>query len=142
MSYELTDAQVLTQLRLRKIKLTLELERVDIAIKAFEEVDVSGMNKFDLMAIDTDVDTDLAADKRYSPTMTNEQKVLWALSKMKRATAVEISDYLIHTDPELKNRHRVITAITYTASRMFNAGKIGGEKVGTKNWYKLKANKI
>jgi len=120
------------------MKLTLELERVDIAIKAFEEVDMRGMNKFDLLAMDTDVDTDLAKEKRYTSDMTNEQKVTWALSKMKRATAMEISDYLIHTDPELKNRHRVIQAITYTASRMFNAGKISGEKVGAKNWYMAK----
>ena len=144
MSYELTDEQVLTQLRKRKIKLVLELERVEIAIKAFEDVDVSGLNKFDLLAYDTDLNTTVDADlqkeakERYSPDMNNEQKILWALRLMKEASAVEISDYIIHQDPELKNRQRVIQAITYSASRMFNAGKIGAYKRGPKNFYRLK----
>lgn len=122
MSYELTDEQVLTQLRKRKIKLVLELERVEIAIKAFEDVDVSGLNKFDLLAYDTDLNTTVDADlqkeakERYSPDMNNEQKILWALRLMKEASAVEISDYIIHQDPELKNRQRVIQAITYSAA--------------------------
>jgi len=144
MSYELTDAEVLSQLRKRKIKLTLELERVEIAIKAFEDVDVSGLSKFDLLAYDTDLDTTVDADlksearERYNPEMTNEQKIIWALRLMKEATATEIADYLIHQDEGLKNRQRVVQAITFSASRMFKMGKIDADKRGTKNFYKLK----
>jgi len=120
----MTEKQVLTQLRLRKLKLTLELERVEIAIKAFEDIDVTSLNEFDLLA--------------YRSDMTNEDKILWALGKLKEATAMEISDYLIHMDATLTNRTRVINAITYSASRMFNTKKIEAKKVGTKNFYRLK----
>jgi hypothetical protein len=139
---DLTDKQVLTQLRLKKLRLTLELERVEIAIKAFEGVDVNSLNEFDLLAYDTDIDTavadDLKSDVRYSSDMNNESKILWALSKLKEGTAIEISDYLMHTDSTLTHRTRVINAITYSASRMFKADKIAANKVGTKNIYSLK----
>jgi len=139
---EMTEKQVLTQLRLRKLKLTLELERVEIAIKAFEDIDVTSLNEFDLLAYDNNIDTgeveDFKNDVRYRSDMTNEDKILWALGKLKEATAMEISDYLIHMDATLTNRTRVINAITYSASRMFNTKKIEAKKVGTKNFYRLK----
>ena len=138
----MTEKQVLTQLRLRKLKLTLELERVEIAIKAFEDIDVTSLNEFDLLAYDNNIDTgeveDFKNDVRYRSDMTNEDKILWALGKLKEATAMEISDYLIHMDATLTNRTRVINAITYSASRMFNTKKIEAKKVGTKNFYRLK----
>ena len=142
----MTDAQVLTQLKKKKVRLLMQLERVDVAIKAFQNIDVKEIESLELLAYDDDMDIDVEAEsekdmrnyKQYNPRMTNEQKVFWALAKMGTATAVELSDFLMHQDESLKNRTLVVRAITYSTSRMFNAGKIEAEKRGYRNYYRMR----
>lgn len=142
---ELTDTQLLTQLKKRKVRLLMEMERVDMAIRAFERADENELNSLDILAYNPDIDiptedevnTDLKTFKQYSPNMHNEQKVFWALEKMVEATAMEMADFLMHQDSTLKHRTLVVRGVTYTASRMFNLGKIKARKKGNINLYRL-----
>lgn len=143
---ELTDAQVVTHLKKRRLKLVMELERVDLALKAFEQVELRKLNRLEILAVDynveeellSEVDKELEALMLYSPDMTHEQKVYFALSKMQEATAVEIADFLMFQDTNMKHRRAIINAMTYMCSRLKARGKIAMRKKGHVNYYRLK----
>jgi len=138
----ITDAQVLAQLKSRKVRLQIELERVNIAIKAFERVkEIDPLDaivyEIDELQDSTGIQNDLAvAILMYNPAMTAEKKILYALDNIKSGTAEDISDYIIRVDGHIKNTNKVYNRITYVASRMYKAGRLEVEKQGNKNIYK------
>jgi hypothetical protein len=138
---KLTDAQVLTQLRSRRIRLKLELERVDIAIKAFESItDIDPLEALPYMVEDIVVDDDLLMSHlMYNPTMSVEKKIQYVLEKIGEGDANAITTYLLRIDPHIKSTERMYERITYVASRMYKLGKIEAVRTGKKNIYKLKA---
>jgi hypothetical protein len=136
----LTDAQVLTQLKARRIRLKLELERVEIAIKAFEQIDIiDPLEVMPYMVDDIVVDDDLLMSTLlYNPTMSDEKKVLYVLSKIIEGDANAIATYLLRIDPHIKSAERTYERITYVASRLYRLGKLDAIRMGKKNIYKLK----
>jgi hypothetical protein len=136
----LTDAQVLTQLKGRRIKLKLELERVEIAIKAFERVDIiDPLEVLPYMVDDIVVDDDLLMSHlMYNPTMSVEKKVLYVLGKIFEGDANAITTYLLRIDPHIKSTERTYERVTYVCSRMYRLGKLDAVRQGKKNIYKLK----
>jgi hypothetical protein len=137
----LTDAQVLTQLKARRIRLKMELERVEIAIKAFEPIDViDPLEIMPYMMDDIVVDDDLLMSAlMYNPTMSDEKKVLYVLGKIIEGDANAIATYLLRIDPHIKSSERTYGRITYVCSRMYRLGKLNAARTGKKNIYKLKA---
>jgi len=138
---ELTDAQVLAQLKVRRVKLKMELERVEIAIKAFENIDMEQVNMLDAlpyMVEDITIDDDFAnAVLMYNPNDTAERKILYVLDKIGSGTASDIVAYLFRVDGHIKDTERIYKRVTYVASRMFKSGKITAEQISRKNHYKL-----
>jgi hypothetical protein len=135
----ITDAQVITQLKTRRIKLKLELERVEIAIRAFESIEeIDPFEAIPHLMDDIMVDDDLVMSSlMYNPTMSADKKVLYVLAKIDSGDANAITTYLLRIDPHIKNTERIYERITYVASRMYRLGKITAEKVGKRNVYKL-----
>jgi tetratricopeptide (TPR) repeat protein len=137
---ELTDTEVLAQLKTKRVRLLLELERVDTAIKAFEEV--KEIDPWDAVRFDDDItaDTDelAIATLFYNPKTTVEKKIQFVLSKIGKGDARDITQYLIRIDKNVKDEKALHTRITYVASRLFNLNIIEAEKVGKKNVYRLK----
>jgi hypothetical protein len=138
---KLTDAQVLAQLKSRRIVLKMEIERVEIAITAFEKVtDIDPLDALPFMFEEIEVNDDLVASSLlYNPTNSMEKKVLYILEKIGRGDANEITKYLLRIDPHIKNTERIFDRVTYVASRMYRLGNLDAEKVGKRNFYKLKA---
>jgi hypothetical protein len=144
---DISDSQVLSQLRKRRLKLTLEIERVDLAIKAFEEVQLNQNTSLELLAYDSEtdeellnmVDNDLKSLVMYHPKMKHEQKVYWALGQLKEGTAIEIADLIMHQDTTIKHRTAIVNAMSYTCSRLKMWGKIDMVKKGKLNYYRLKS---
>jgi len=141
---DLTNETILSQLKLKKAQLMMELNRVNLAIDAFEEVDINNMNELEILAINPDLHSEFEADTDLEPKpilyhakMSYEHKILWALGKMQTATASEITDYLIRFDGAVRNRTRFLQGIVFTASRMFKFGKINAEKRSRVNIYSL-----
>ena len=138
---ELTDAQVLAQLRIRRIKLKMELDKVEIAIKAFERVDVESMNMLELLPYATDeidVDEDFMQSVLiYNPKDSVEKKIVFILGKIGSGTAEDICEYLLRIDGHIKDGKRVFNRVTYVASRMFRLGQITADRAGRRNIYKL-----
>ncbi len=137
---ELTDAQVLQQLKMRKVKLSLELERVEIAIKAFQPV--TAVEPLDaapyLFDEITPADDELAiATLMYNPHSSFEKKVQYVLSKINRGTATDITQYLLRIDKGIKDERALHTRITYVSSRLFKQKIILADKIGKKNVYFL-----
>ncbi|WP_426585289.1 hypothetical protein [Mucilaginibacter sp. R-33] len=137
---ELTDEQVLAQLKVRRVKLKMELERVEIAIKAFENIgEINVLDAMPYMMDDLEVDEDLLISTlMYNPKMSAEKKVLFALSKIGKGDATDITEYILRVDGHIRDTKRAFERITYVSSRMFKAGKITAEREGKKNVYKLK----
>ncbi len=142
---ELTEKEILSQLRLRKVKLTLELQRIELAIKAFEDVDINSLNEFDIMAVDADLHSEFPHDSdtepkvlMYHEKMGYEDKILWTLGRLKTATASEITGYLMRYDSKPRNKTKFNQSITFTASRMYRLGKINAERRSRVNIYSLK----
>jgi hypothetical protein len=140
---DVTDAQVLTQLKRRKVKLQLELERVEIAIRAFETNITIDLLDAAVYEVEEQTDTTIIQDDlamsilMYNPRLTAEKKIEYALSKIGSADADQISSYLVRIDGHVKNADRFYNNITYVASRMYKAGKLSAEKVGKRNVYRL-----
>jgi len=142
---DVTDEAILSQLKLKRIKLTLELQRINLAIEAFEGVDINSINEFELMAIDPSLHTEMRDNiddepklVMYHEKMSYEEKILWALGKLRTATAKEITDYIIRFDGGQRNRTRLLERITHTASRMCALKKINAVKRSRINIYSLK----
>lgn len=139
----MTDAQVLEQLKLRKIRLKIELERVELAIRAFEKIKT--IDPLDFAAYSADdlelqVDEDLSASiLMYNPSLSVEKKIHYALSQIGRGTAKEITAYLIRVDGHIKNAKEFHERITYLTSRLYRLGNINAEKDGKRNIYYLKS---
>lgn len=141
---ELTDAQVLAQLKMRRVRLKIELERVELAIKAFEDVkEVEELDalpyliEYEELPIDTDEIN--VAKLMYNPRMSREKKVLYVLSKIGQGDVAAISNYLMRIDNTThpKAADKIFERITWVASRMYKAKKIGAIKQGKRNIYKL-----
>jgi hypothetical protein len=143
---DLSDAQVLSQLKKRRVRLLLEVDRVTMAIKAFSNVKQEEINALESLAYDQDLEIDIIEEVenelkpmiRYDPDMSYPQKVFWALTKMNGSTAMEITDLLMHQDKELKHRTKLLGSITYAASKMFKLGKIDATKKEGVNYYRLR----
>jgi hypothetical protein len=137
----LSDAQVLAQLKVRRVKLKMELDRIEVAIKAFENIDVEAINMLDAlpyMVEDIQVDDEFAeALLMYNPKDTIEKKIIYILGKIKSGSASDIAEYLLRIDGHIKDTSRVYSRITYVASRMFRTGKITAERTRKKNIYRL-----
>ena len=136
---EITDEQVLAQLKVRRVRLKMELERVNIAIKAFDNIGVINMlDALPHMTEDLDIDEDLLVNTlMYNSRMTAEKKVMFVLSKIGAGDAGDIADYLMRIDAYIKNPIPIYHRITHVASKMFKAGKIMAERRGKKNVYTL-----
>jgi hypothetical protein len=141
---ELTDSQVLSQLRMKRVRLKIELERVELAIKAFEEVaEVEPLDALPYLMEDGEYkgdEEDLAITKlMYNARMGREQKVMYVLSKIKQGDVNDIANYLMKIDSTIHPNERtaIHDRITWVASRMYKAKKIGAIKKGKKNIYKL-----
>jgi len=137
---KLTDAQVLTQLKKRRIQLKLELERVDIAIRAFEPVDEIDPLEILPHMVEDDIIVDddlLMSAMMYNPAMTVEKKILYVLEKIGESDANGITMYLLRIDPHVKSTERLYERITYLCSRMYKLGKLDAVRKGKKNIYKL-----
>jgi hypothetical protein len=138
------DAQVIAQLRLRKIKLIIEMERVDLAIKAFDQID--DLEELDLLpysmegVVDNTCDEDeiAIATLLYKPNDTIEKKIQFVLSKLGKGDVKAIAEYLCVIDKDIKDAKKLFDSITFKASRMYRVGKLSIEKYGKKNVYLLK----
>jgi hypothetical protein len=141
---ELSDAQVLTQLHYKRVRLQWQLDRVNIAIRAYEmplEIDALEIAQYELEGIEnnTEVDDDLTkAILLYNPKSSNEKKILFALNNIGSGDAYEITQYILKVDGHIKDANRLFDRVTYYASRMYKAGKLDVDKVGKKNRYRLK----
>ncbi|MGZ3874403.1 MAG: hypothetical protein ACXVJD_15890, partial [Mucilaginibacter sp.] len=81
---ELTDAQVLAQLKVKRLQLKIQLERVEVAIKAFEKVgEIEYLDALPyLIEGEIEVDEDLGeAILMYNPKDSVNKKILYVLSK-------------------------------------------------------------
>jgi|GEM_PF-2499596 len=136
---KLTDAQVLTQLKRRRIQLKLELERVDIAIRAFEPVDeIDPLEILPHMVDDYVVDDDLLMSAMmYNPAMTFEKKIQYVLGKITEGDANAITTYILRIDPHIKDTERLYERITYVCSRMYKLGNLNAVRKGKRNIYSL-----
>lgn len=138
---ELTDAQVLAQLKMRRVQLKIQLERVEIAIKAFEKVgEIEYLDALPYL-IDGEIEIDEELSKAmlmYNPKASVNKKIVYILSKIGEGDANDIAEYLLRIDGHIKNIDRVYNRITYVASRMYRTGVIDAVKRGKKNVYKLK----
>lgn len=140
---DISDTQVLAQLRSRKLRLQLELERVDIAIRAFENI--KDIDPLDAAIYELDeaesvisVQDELAtAILLYNPKMTAEKKIEYALKQIGTGNTHEITEYLLRVDGHVTDVTRLFNNVTFVASRMYRAGRLGVDKVGNKNRYKL-----
>jgi hypothetical protein len=138
----MTDAQVLEQLKLRKIRLKIELERVELAIRAFEKIKT--IDPLDYAAYDAD-DMELEADEDlsigillYNPGLSVEKKIYYALGQIGKGTAKEITAYLIRVDGHIKNAKEFHERITYLTSRLFRLNQLDADRDGKRNVYRLK----
>ncbi|QTE46019.1 hypothetical protein J3L21_11890 [Mucilaginibacter rubeus] len=129
---DLTDEQVLAQLKVRRVKLKMELDRVEVAIKAFENIgEINILDAMPYMMEDLEVDEDLLISTlMYNPKMTAEKKVIFTLSKIGKGDASDITEYILRIDGHIKDTKRAFERITYVCSRMFKSGKITAERVG------------
>lgn len=137
---EQEDAQVLAQLYRRKAKLSIELERVNVAIQAFEEIDENSLEELDVAPymIEANKDEMAIATLMYNPKWTIEKKIIYVLSKINKGTVKQIVEYLIQIDRDEKDPQQLFENVTFKASRMYKAGKIDAEKEGKRNIYKTK----
>lgn len=140
---EITDQQVLAQLKLRRIKLKLELERVDIAIKAFEDIDEKNIDFLEaapylVEEMMPDNDEMAVAMLLYNPKSSYEKKIKFVLSKIGEGDAGEITQYILRIDRKIKDENALHERITYVASRLYKQKEIEANKVGKKNVYRLK----
>lgn len=143
---DITDAQVLAQLKVRRLRLKAELERVEMAIRAFEDIkdidplDMAIYEAEDLESPST-IQEDLAVSiLMYNPKMSAEKKILYVLGRIgKPSTAQEITEYLVKVDGHIKHVELVFNNITYVASRMYKSGKLLANRVGKKNLYYLRS---
>jgi len=140
MAEDISDAQVLAQLYRRKAKLSIELEKVNTAIKAFEDVDENSLDELDIAPYTVEEITDelAIATLMYNPKSTAEKKIQFALSKIGKGDATQITQYLLRIDNSTKDEKKLHDRVTYVASRMYKAGKLDAEKIGKKNIYKKK----
>ncbi|MES2428609.1 MAG: hypothetical protein V4560_16625 [Bacteroidota bacterium] len=141
---DITDAQVLAQLRTRKLRLQLELERVNIAIRAFENIkDIDPLDAIvfeleDPLSDNFGVDDTLAKSiLMYNPKMSMEKKILYVLEEIGNGDAHAITEYLLKVDGHIKDTVKLFNSVTYSASRMYKTGKLNVSKEGKKNVYKL-----
>jgi hypothetical protein len=140
---DISDAQVLKELRLRKVRLKMELDRVEIAIKAFENIkDVDPLDvaiyELDDVGNYNDIKDDLTKSiLLYNPKMTAEKKILYALNHIEKGDASDITEYILKVDGHIKNTDKLFNNITYVASKMYCNGKLDAERVGKKNKYLL-----
>lgn len=140
----ISDSQVLVQLRLRKLRLQLELERVDAAIRAFENIkDIDPLDAV-LYSDEIEIDTTPIQDEMaraillYNPKMTAEKKIEFALKAIESGDTHDITEYILRVDGHIKDTTRLFNNITFVASRMLNSGKLVAEKFGKRNVFKLK----
>jgi hypothetical protein len=139
---EQEDAQVLAQLKKKKVRLKLELERVEIAIRAFEEIDENNIDPLDEIRFDEDIacnykDELAIATLMYNPKSSYEKKIQFVLSKIGNGDAKEITEYITKIDKDIKDLQGLYERITYVSSRMSKTGKLNAVKSGKKNLYKL-----
>ncbi len=135
------DKQILTQLKVKRVRLLVELERVEIAIKAFENIrDIDPLDALPYLMdeVEQDMDELAVATLMYNPKMTAEKKILFVLGKIKRGTALDITEYLLRVDKDIKDGKALYERITYVSSRMFKFDKLAVSKDGKKNVYYLK----
>jgi len=141
---ELTDSQVLSQLKIKRATLKIELERVDIAIRAFE--DIGELEELDVLPYMEQPEDFVQGDEElsvaklmYNPRMSREKKVLYVLSKIRQGDISAIANYLMRVDTTIHPRETqaIFDRLTWVASRMYKAKKIGAYKEGKKNIYKL-----
>ncbi|MDB5117799.1 MAG: hypothetical protein JWQ79_3291 [Mucilaginibacter sp.] len=139
---ELTDAQVLEQLKYRKLRLQLEMENVDRAIKAFTNItEIDPLDAAIYMDEEIVIDDDFGmALLSYNPKMSAQKKVLYALGRIKKGNARDIVDYIIRVDGHIKDTRKLSDRITWIASRMYKQGAIDAERIGRKNVYKPKGS--
>ncbi|MDB5153048.1 MAG: hypothetical protein JWR54_1799 [Mucilaginibacter sp.] len=137
---DISEAQVLTQLRIKKARLLMELERVNVAIKAFEEIgEVDELDMLPYMMDEAIENPDelAIATLMYQPKASAEKKIQFVLSKIGKGDAKEITKYLIKIDKDIKDAVALYERITYVASRMFRFGKLEAERSGKRNLYRL-----
>jgi hypothetical protein len=140
---EITDAQVLAQLKMRRVRLKIELERVELGIKAFEDVkEVEELDALPYIVESDEIidDEQLGIAKlMYNPRMSREKKILYVLSKIGQGDVHAIASYLIRIDSNThpSDTRQVYDRVTWVASRMYKLGKIDAFKDGKKNVYKL-----
>ncbi len=136
------DAQVLAQLRIKKTRLKIELERVELAIKAFEELpdelDELEVLPYMLDEIPQSEDDLAVAILMYKPKASAEKKIQYVLSKIGSGDAKRITEYLLNIDKGIKDAEALHERITYVSSRMFRRGEINATKSGKRNVYSLK----
>lgn len=141
---DISDAQVLGQLRTRKLRLQLELERVIIAIKAFENIqDIDPLDAAlysDEIVIDTaPLQDDIARSiLMYNPKMTAEKKIEFTLRNIESGDTHDITEYILRVDGHIKDVTRLFNNITFVCSRMLNSGRLLAEKHGKRNVFRLK----
>ncbi len=141
---KITDTQVVAQLKLRRAKLKVELERVEIAIRAFQEVDEKNMDYLEAAPylveeiITADNDEMAQAILLYNPRDSYNRKIKYALSKIGEGSATHITQYLLQIDRKIKEVNNFHQRITYSASRMYKQGEIAARQDGRINIYKLK----
>ena len=137
----ITDKQVLSELRLRRLRLKVELERVDLAIKAFEnikEIDPLDAVIYEVEEMETSEEIAVSI-LMYNPRMSTEKKILYVLERLGRpANVQDITEYLVRVDGHIKNVAALFNNVTYVASRMYKSGKIDADKEGRKNLYYLR----
>lgn len=141
---ELSDEQVLAQLKLRRVRLKLELEKVNIAIRAFEDEDEKNLDFLEaapylIEEMSPDNDEMAIATLMYNPRSSYQKKVMFVLSKLGEGDASDITQYLLRIDKKIKDHKALHERITYVASRMFNLNEITAHKVGKRNVYRLKS---
>jgi hypothetical protein len=135
----MTDAEVLAQLKLRRIRLRIELDRVDKAILAFETID--HIEPLDILAYsveDMEVTEEFATDiLMYNPAWSVQRKIEYALVKLGKADARSLTEYLVRVDGHIKDSNMFHNRITYEASRLYKLNRIKAERQGKKNYYSL-----
>jgi hypothetical protein len=135
------DAQVLTQLRVKKARLMVELERVNIAIKAFENIrDIDPLDALPYLMDEVvdDVDELAIATLMYNPKSTIEKKIQFVLSKITRGDARDITEYITKIDKSVEDVKALYDRVTYVSSRLYRLGKLSAQREGKKNVYWLK----
>lgn len=73
----------------------------------------------------------------YDYKATLEEKVFYVLTRIGAGDTIDIANYILILDKEIKDKQTVYKRITFITSKMYREGLIDATKLNRRNVYKL-----